>query len=248
MTQNDLIEMYLEHSTCVDAPFYTMKLTELKNLRLSLTEANHLDDMEVIADLNQIIDTMIKFRSMDWPNLYEETRKLLEIATNNKLYAATLSHSIGAGLAVVWNPQRLFSLAEENRFHFELALKEASSILRLSALDPHYEIPQEVILFASKVLDGTIARPKSRGPHQLQYFGRDQKVEDMINLAVKNGLKRYRNEATKERKSAFDLVAEICAPTEMGVKNYGTVKKIWQNRTKRREEFKTYFHPCNDQK
>ncbi len=247
MTQNDLIEMYLEHSAFIDSPIYTMKLTELENLRLSLTEANCVDDMEVIEYLKQTIDDMIKFRSTDWPNSYEETRKLLEIATNKKLYAATLSHSIGSGLAAVWNLQKLFSLAEENRFHFEIALREASSILRLSALDPHYEIPQEVKLFASKILDGTIARPKSRGPHQLQYFGRDQKVEDMINLAVKNGLKRYRNEATKEQKSAFDLVAEICAPTEMGVRNYETVKKIWQNRTKRREEFKTYLHPCDEQ-
>ena len=246
MNKDELTRVYLDAFFGIARNPFTMNLAELEDFksRLSRSSFSSADNTDMKEELLVLISLLVKARSCPHLTKYERAREILKLAARNKLNAPTMSFALGAGLSIDWDLEKLFAEAEKNRFHYDIALREAALYLKATHDDPNKEIPKVVLLFVSKILEGSIQRPKARGPHQLMYFGRDSAVVEMVKLSIENGLRPYRNEASEEAQSACDLVAEICAQTQMGVRTYEAVRKIWQNRHRSREEFNLYVHPC----
>lgn len=246
MNVDELNRIYLDALLGIATQPFTLNLPELEafKYRLSRSSFSSADNNAMKEEMLLLISLLVKARSCPLLTKYERAREILKLAAYNKLNAPTLSFALGAGQSFVWDLEKLFTEAEKNRFHYDIALREAASYLKAASDDSNKEIPKVVLLFVGKILEGSLQRPKARGPHQLMYFGRDSAIVEMVKLSIENGLRPYRNEATEEAQSACDLVADICAQTQMGVRTYEAVRKIWQNRRRSWAEFNLYVHPC----
>lgn len=246
MNVDELNRIYLDALLGITTQPFTLNLTELEAFqsRLSQSSFSNADNNAMKEEILILTGLLVKARSCPHLTKYERAKEILKLAAHNKLNAPTLSFAHGAGLSFVWDLEKLFAEAEKNRFHYDIALREAASCLKVASNNPGKEIPKVVLLFVGKILEGSLQRPKARGPHQLQYFGRDCAIVEMVKLSVENGLRPYRNEASAEVQSACDLVADICAQTKMGVRTYEAVRKIWQNRHRSWAEFNLYVYPC----
>lgn len=246
MTLNEFCDKFARDYRMIDAPEYTMSSLELSARRSAIERVSLETEFgqELQYDLLLWLDEVIKIRNNSWKTRYNEARSILRLATKGRLSQATMSFALGAGKAIFWNEEKLLAAAETNRFHYEIALAHCSAHMRVAAEKTEYPHSKSMLTFVAKVLSGEIERPKSRGPHQLHSFGRDNTITSMVELARRNGLNAYRNEATNARVSACDLVADLCSESKIGVSTYEAVKRIYRNRGKRRAEFELYLYPC----
>lgn len=248
MGSEEFLELYWESQFGIVAPQFRMSLEQLLS-RVSELEAFRTSSSfektardELVEQLSQIIE----LRQRSWPNKYLEIKALVVLASEGRLAKPSISFSMGAGKAVFWDYERLFEQAEISRFHYDIAVSECTSLLELEAESEKRCAPPEALIFASRVLSGRLKRPKNRGPQKLHSYSRDKEIVELVQLATENGLKTYRNEATNERLSACDLVAEVCANSDCGVSTYEAVRKIYANKSRREAEFLENLYPCSE--
>ncbi len=100
-------------------------------------------------------------------------------------------------------------------------------------------MPAELRSLISQILGGSLTRPKKHGRNRADNWQRDYFIQTFLDTLVERfKVRPTRNDVTKLKDSACDILSEVFAEAGYPKLNYKLMKEIWGNR-KLREEART---------
>lgn len=120
------------------------------------------------------------------------------------------------------NAKDLVQWAMKDKVAFDAAVK-----LGAEYLGRNEPVPSALSIFLSGYLTRSIKRPNQSGPHRSKNYYRDRLICQSIDVLLELGFKRTRNNATKVRESAYDIVSDALKPHNIHL-SPDAISAVWE--------------------